>query len=580
MIGRFIGALRAFLRRHPRLERWVLTLIAPIIPRLIPAINRLRGPDYNAWFARWQTTKPEDHAAILAALGDEAPSFLIVVAPGSLGEITRQSLQNQIAVPWQAVEATDAPMALEGHRRGFVMMLEQGETLERHALASFALAACRQPLARIFYADEDVRGESGTLHGPWFKAAFDPFRLLQQSSLGSAIAFDTDLVREHKLITLRSHALALAGLSAAGAEAVHHIPAVLLHRHPQSPVAPWRSATDPHAVASFFSEKMPGVRIAANGDRPLEIIWPVPDPVPLVSIIIPTRDRANLLGPCLEGLFRRTDYPALEVIVVDNDSTEPALHQLLARWSDDPRLRVLPIAGPFNFALLNNRAVAEARGEVLVLLNNDTEILHPEWLGEMVSLAIRPEIGAVGAKLFFPSGRIQHAGVILGPRGVAGHDYLFEKGEDGGQQDDLLLVRQVSAVTAACLAVRRDRYLAVGGMDEESFRVAYNDVDFCLKLGAAGLRNVFTPHARLRHHESASRGTEFSKERFALWEAERDAMRRKWGSQLDDDPFFPPLLSFWPQARTPADPPRRNLFHDGKTMIPSPRASSRLGLLS
>lgn len=557
MMGRFIGALRAFLRRHPRLERLVLTLIAPIIPRLIPAINRLRGPDYNAWFARWQTTRPEDHAAILAALGDEAPSFLIVVAQGSLGEITRQSLQNQIRVPWQAVEAPEAPMALEGHRRGFVMVLEQGETLERHALASFALAARRQPLARIFCADEDVRDASGTLHAPWFKAAFDPFRLLQQSSLGSAIAFDADLVREHKLISLRSHALALAGTSAAGADAVHHIPAVLLHRHPQSLVAPWRNATDPNAVANLFAYEMPGVRIAASGDRPLKIGWPLPDPAPLVSIIIPTRDRANLLGPCLEGLFRRTDYPALEVIVVDNGSTEPSLHELLARWSADPRLRVLPNGGPFNFALLNNQAAAKAQGEVLVLLNNDTEVMHPEWLGEMVSLAVRPEIGAVGAKLFFPSGRIQHAGVILGPRGVAGHDYLFAKGMEEGQQDDLLLVRQVSAVTGACLAVSREKYLAVGGMDEEHFRVAYNDVDFCLKLGAAGLRNVFTPHARLRHHESASRGSDFSGERFALWEAERNAMRRKWGGALDDDPFFPPLLSFWPQSRTPAEPPRR-----------------------
>ena len=308
--------------------------------------------------------------------------------------------------------------------------------------------------------------------------------------------------------------------------------------------------------ASKSLHEMPGVRIAASGDRPLKIGWPLPDPAPLVSIIIPTRDRANLLGPCLEGLFRRTDYPALEVIVVDNGSTEPSLHELLARWSADPRLRVLLNGGPFNFALLNNQAAAKAQGEILVLLNNDTEVLHPEWLGEMVSLAVRPEIGAVGAKLFFPSGRIQHAGVILGPRGVAGHDYLFAKGMEEGQQDDLLLVRQVSAVTGACLAVSREKYLAVGGMDEENFRVAYNDVDFCLKLGAAGLRNVFTPHARLRHHEGASRGSDFSGERFALWEAERDAMRKKWGGALDDDPFFSPLLSFSKPARTPAEPPR------------------------
>jgi GT2 family glycosyltransferase len=245
----------------------------------------------------------------------------------------------------------------------------------------------------------------------------------------------------------------------------------------------------------------------------------------------------------------------MEVIVVDNGSTEAALHELLRQWSSDPRLRVLPSPGPFNYAFLNNQAAASARGEILVLLNNDTEVLHPDWLREMASLAIRADIGAVGAKLFFPSGRIQHAGVILGPRGVAGHDYLFAKAAEEGQQDDLWLLRQVSAVTGACLAVRREAYMAVGGLDERRFRVAYNDVDFCLKLAAAGLRNIFTPHARLLHHESASRGSEFSAERYALWEAERDAMRAKWGTVLDKDPFFPTLLSFSLGARIPQDPP-------------------------
>lgn len=556
-MGGLIATLRAVLRRHPKLERFVLSLIAPLIPRLIPAINRMRGPAYAAWFARWQTTKPEGDAELLLAVGENPPAFLIVVGAGALGDATRASLQYQVAIPWQAVEALGATAALEAFESGFVMVLDQGETLERHALARFALAARRMPSARVLYADEDMRDASGAVCAPWFKAAFDPFRLLQQASLGHAIAFDAALVRDHSLVNLRGHALALAATSAAGADAVRHIPAVLLHRNPQSPSAPWRTATDTEAVSATLAQTMPGARIAAAGKRPLQIMWPVPSPAPLVSVIIPTRDRAALLAPCLEGLFLRTDYPAMEVIVVDNGSTEPALHALLHRWSSEPRLRVLPSPGPFNYALLNNQAAAEARGEVLVLLNNDTEVLHPEWLREMASLAIRPDIGAVGAKLFFPSGRIQHAGVILGPRGVAGHDYLFAGGEDEGQQDDLLLLRQVSAVTGACLAVRRDAYLAVGGLDEQRFRVAYNDVDLCLKLGAGGLRNVFTPYARLRHHESASRGSDFSGTRFTLWEAERDAMREKWGEVLDDDPFFPPLLSFSAPARTPAEPPQR-----------------------
>lgn len=557
MISRIIAAVRAYLRRHPGLERLILSLIAPILPRLIPAINNLRGSDYNAWFARYQTSISEDESAILLALADESPAFLVVVGTGALGEATRTSLQEQVAISWRAVEAPNAPATLAEFDCGFVMVLEQGETLEGHTLATFAMAARRSPSARVLYADEDTRDSSGKLCAPWFKAAFDPFRLLQQESLGRAIAFDAALIRDHGLVHLRGHALALAATRAAGANAVRHIPAVLLHRHPQAPDAPWRAATDSGAVSAALAQAMPGARIADAAKRPLQIMWPMPTQAPMVSVIIPTRDRAALLAPCLEGLFLGTDYPAMEVIVVDNGSTEPALHALLRRWSSEPKLRVLPSPGPFNYALLNNQAAAEARGEVLVLLNNDTEVLHPEWLREMASLAIRPDIGAVGAKLLFPSGRIQHAGVILGPGGVAGHDYLFAGGDDEGQQDDLLLLRQVSAVTGACLAVRREAYLAVDGLDEQRFRVAYNDVDFCLKLGSAGLRNVFTPHARLRHHESASRGSDFSGARFALWEAERDAMREKWGAALDDDPFFSPLLSFSAPARTPAEPPRR-----------------------
>jgi hypothetical protein len=181
MIGRLIAALRAFLRLHPRLERIILSFIAPIIPRLVPAMNRLRGPAYGAWFARWQKSRPENDADILSALVDKAPPFLFVVGPGTLGKATLASLQNQVAIHWQAVEAPDAARILAGFKGGFVMILEEGEILERHALACFAIAAQRKPEARIFYADEDMRNESGGLCAPWFKAKFDPLRLLQST---------------------------------------------------------------------------------------------------------------------------------------------------------------------------------------------------------------------------------------------------------------------------------------------------------------------------------------------------------------------------------------------------------------
>lgn len=297
MIGRIIAALRAFLRRHPRLERQILALIAPIIPRLIPVINRLRGPDCEAWFARYQASTPEDDAAILRALANSSPAFLVVVAPGALGAATRASLRDQIAISWRAVEAPDAAAALAVFKGGFVMLLDQGETLERHALAAFAIAARRNPSARVLYADEDLRDASGKRCAPWFKAAFDRLRLLQQASLGSAIAFDAALVREHGLLELRGHSLALAATNAAGEDAVHHVPSVLLHRSPDSAKAPWRTATDPQAVRSILAQDKLGARLSERTERPLHITWPLPAPAPLVSIIIPTRDRANLLGP-------------------------------------------------------------------------------------------------------------------------------------------------------------------------------------------------------------------------------------------------------------------------------------------
>ena len=315
--------------------------------------------------------------------------------------------------------------------------------------------------------------------------------------------------------------------------------------------------TDPDAVAATLAARGDGARIAGPMTaRPLRISWPVPDPAPLASLIIPTRDRAELMRPCLDGIFDRTDYGAIEVIVVDNGSTDPALHALLAERAADPRLRVIPSPGPFNYAALNNQAAAEARGEVLVLLNNDTEVRQPDWLTELVSLAMRPGAGAIGARLLFPDGRLQHQGVVLGPSGVAGHDYLFAGPEQLGDQDDLRLLREVAAVTAACLAVRRAHYLAVGGLDETRFRVAYNDVDFCLKLRRHGLRNLVTPHVELLHRESASRGSDFTPDRRLRWEAERQAMRDTWGDLLDNDPYLSPLLSYSVPARHPADPPR------------------------
>lgn len=566
MMRSLMLAARRAVARNPRLRSRLLRLAGPAFPALRRAFSRAEGASYDAWFARWQSSSADDDAAIAAAAAEAPAPFLVVVPGAPAGAHTRASLAAQVGVAARLAVPEEAAAAISGlaAEGGYVMRLESGEALSRHALAVLT-AALRQSPGRplVLYADEDVAGPDGRHRDPWFKAAFDPDRLLQQDSLGRAVLYDAGLLVRHGLTSLRDHALALAATGAAcaeaGPDAIRHVPAVLLHRPRDGRPAPWRAGTDLAAVQHALARASVGGALEETAARPLRIRWPMPDPAPLVSVIVPTRDRADLMRTCLEGLLCRTAYPALEVIVIDNDSTEPALHALFEEWSGDARLRVLPMPGPFNFAALNNRAVAEARGTVLVLLNNDTEVRHADWLAELVSQVLRPGIGAVGARLLYPDGRVQHAGVGLGIGGIAAHDHLFLPGTADGPQDALRLVRTVSAVTAACLAVRRDAYLAAGGMDEARFAIAYNDIDLCLKLRRAGLRNLVTPHAELLHHESATRGSDLAPERRPRWEAECAAMRSLWGAELDDDPYLSPMLSRADAYGRLAEPPLRPL---------------------
>jgi len=198
---------------------------------------------------------------------------------------------------------------------------------------------------------------------------------------------------------------------------------------------------------------------------------------------------------------------------------------------------------PFNFSRLNNAAAREANGTVLAFVNNDIEITREDWLDEMVALALRPETGCVGAKLLYPDGRLQHAGVVIGLGGVAGHGHRFVRGDEAGYLGRLRATHEVSAVTAACLVIRRSVFDAVGGFDEE-LAVAFNDVDFCLKVRAAGYRNLWTPFAELIHHESVSRGRDLTPAKAKRFAEEYAAMQRRWGGQLLGDPYYSPHLTY------------------------------------
>jgi GT2 family glycosyltransferase len=287
--------------------------------------------------------------------------------------------------------------------------------------------------------------------------------------------------------------------------------------------------------------------------------FPLPAEPPKVSLIIPTRDGCDILRACIESILSKTTYPNYEIVIVDNQSSD----EKTLRYFDEIQktgIRVLRYNEQFNYPAINNFAVENVDGAVVGLINNDIEVISPEWLTEMASHALRPEIGAVGAKLYYSNDTIQHAGVILGVGGVAGHSHKYFPREVPGYFSRLCLTQNLSAVTAACLLVRRDSYLRVGGMDSENLTVAFNDVDFCLRLCEIGLRNVWTPYAELYHHESLSRGAEDSPEKIARFQKEIRYMMERWGDRLRNDPYYNPMLNldredFRPNFKAPPPKP-------------------------
>lgn len=264
---------------------------------------------------------------------------------------------------------------------------------------------------------------------------------------------------------------------------------------------------------------------------------------PLVSIIIPNKDQVKVLKQCIDSIYEKTLYKNFEILVVENNSTENETFEYYNEIENThDNLRVLYYKGGFNFSKINNFAVSQARGDMYLMLNNDIEIITPEWLGEMVSLAIQKNVGIVGAMLYYPDNRVQHAGVITGLGGYAGHSHKYHPRGKSGYMFRLSCVQNLSCVTAACLLVTKQAFEAVGGMDEE-FAVAFNDVDFCLRVRNYGYQVLFTPYAQCYHHESVSRGADTSGEKKERFERERQRLKNRFGDSLLHDPFYNPNLT-------------------------------------
>lgn len=457
--------------------------------------------------------------------------------------------------------------ALEMACGRFVALLDHDDELRAGALAVVASALRRNPQVKFLYSDEDKLDADGRRFHPNFKPDWNPDLLLSQNYICHLAVIERELMLEvggfrRGYEGSQDHDLFLRCTAGLEAIQIRHIPVVLYHwRAVEGSTALVRSAKDyaadagVRAVRDHLSRQGMRAEVEMLPHGHYRVRWGLGDIAPKVSLIVPTRDRADLLRMCVFSLLEKTDYPNFEIVVVDNQSVEPATFELFSELEALERVRVLHYDAPFNYSAINNWAAAQCDGELIGLVNNDIEAISGEWLREMASNAVRPGVGAVGAMLYYPDDRIQHAGVILGVHGVASHIYCGSPRGHAGHGGRALVAQSLSAVTAACLLVRREVFEEVGGLDE-GLQVAFNDIDFCLRLRAAGYRNVWTPFAELYHHESASRGKEDTDEKKARFDREVEFMKLRWGTALLEDPAYNPNLSLLSLNCEFAFPPR------------------------
>ena len=425
-----------------------------------------------------------------------------------------------------------------------VVLTAPGHRLVPGAAAAIAEAFAADPGLFALYGDAVVLGAGGEPRLPVLRPAFDPDYLLAADYAGPVVAVRRTALDRLGLDPSLPGAEAadlLLRLAAEDPSAVRHLPRLLSTWSPATASPPEGWASSRRTLAERHLAGAGRVE-AAGGLLTLRRDLPAP---PLVSLIIPTRDRVELLRACIESIRAHTDWPSLEIIVCDNDSRHPRTLAYLQRLAAEG-VRVLPCPGPFNFAAMNNRAAAEAHGTLLVFVNNDVVAHRPDWLRRMAEEALRPEVGAVGAKLLDVRERIQHGGIVLGTGGLVTHAHRHFSGTAPGYLASLRVTHRVSAVTAACLAVEAKKFRAVGGFDEAAFAVDFNDVDLCLRLDAAGYRTLMVPGAVLHHHEAASR--RWNPEARLRHEAEVAALRARWGERLAADPWYHP--GFDPRAGT------------------------------
>lgn len=437
----------------------------------------------------------------------------------------------------------------------FIALLDHDDEIPKHALARVAVAIGEKPTAKLIYSDEDKIDEDGIRHDPHFKTDWNyefflgcnmisHFGIYHRDAFAGAGGFRTGYEGA------QDWDLALRVVENCSPDEIVHIPEVLYHwRSIQGSTAAgldqknYAHPAQRKALESHIQRIGAKATVESVGAVNWRIVYEIPNPAPKISIIIPTRDQVEILQACVESILIKTAYPNYEIIIVDNDSTDPNTLFYLSHCQSEKRIKIIQSPGVFNFSKIVNQAILSTNSPLVCLLNNDTEVSDGSWLTEMVRHGLRDEVGVVGAKLLYPHDHVQHCGVIMGIYDIAGHAFKFLHKNDNGHIGRAKLVSRYSAVTGACMLFKKTIWKEIGGFDEQHLPISYNDLDFCLRSNEAGYLTILTPFATLYHKESESRGGDESDAAVLRFEQESEYMRTRWKDVIARDPFYNPNLT-------------------------------------
>jgi GT2 family glycosyltransferase len=470
--------------------------------------------------------------------------------------------------------ATNTALSLaEGE---FVAFLDHDDELAVHALYMVAEALEENPALDLIFSDEDKIDERGKRYEPWFKSDWNYDLMLSQNAVVHLSVYRRRILQEiggckEGFEGSQDYDTTLRFVERTSPDRIRHLPYVLYH---------WRAIPGSVALAPDQKEYAYEAAVRAiqghldrTGTRAVvareqhrgyyRVHWPLPADLPKVTVIIPTKDRVDLLSTALLSILAKTRYSNFEILVVNNRSESPETVKFLTNLGQTLKVRVLDYDQPYNYSALNNWAVQKTDAPLVAFLNNDTEVISTDWLDEMVSHALRRDVGAVGAKLYYPNDTIQHAGIVVGIGGLAGHPHLGLRPGDPGYFGRAVVTQQFSAVSAACMVMRRDLFLEIGGFDETHFAIAFSDVDLGLRLTRAGYSVIWTPYAELYHHESASLGSPERPERKTQFQQECQMLRKRWPNAISNDQFYNPNLTILGGDFSLSVPPRVKRPWDG-----------------